>query len=863
MGHVLEHLLPGAARSLLALLCDRLPPGAVVSAVVPDMRAIFAAYERGEVSNDDLNARFVYSYVQPSHHLWCHDLESLTSLFQEAGFRDIEPIDPSEWEPVYWKEGDESRWQCGVRATATGTPTASRWRTAAPRRPPSAPADRRPPVAGGGRRPTSTRDRRGDAAGAGAHAQGGAAEGVGPGPGPGGGRPPRSRRRRPAPPPGPGVRRRSATAPATAAPLRARDVRAVAKQLLPRAPAAGCWPAPCSPPAGSCSAPRPGWASCGAGRASSRPPPSPTGGGRGTTTPLTTSWPTRCNGWRRTADPLRVAVLVAQRRRRRGPGPQPQGAGQAVVAELGGAGHHPARQPRRPAAPVPRPPHPVGRLGRGRLRGTTSTGSRASPTTPASWCSSRPATSSPPTASTRWPATPAATRSSTSSYWDDDVGAVGSVGGFRHDPRFRPGWSPDMLAQRQLRRPLVRHPAGPVRPRRGRAAALGAGPAVGDAAAQPARRDPGLPRHPGARPPPRRRDDTVDEQGLAVVNAHLAERGVPAEATLVGGQVRLRWDLAERPRVSRSSSPPATTGPWSAAACASLARTDYPDFDVVVDRQRRGHGGERGLVRASSADLDLAVHWWTEPFNYSAVNNLGAAKASGDVLVFLNDDTEVLDPGWMTELVGWARQPDIGVVGLQLLDRDGELQHAGAIARPRRASPTTSSRAWRPAIPTPARAAPTWYRNVLAVTGACLGVEPGPVRGDGRLRRALHAVRQRRRPRPRRPPPGPPQPVLAARRRAPPRVGHPRHPRPATRTSSPATGATSSGSSAATPTSRPTCRWAAGCPSCGAATSRRPPTACRCPLGRNFEAFRQKSDSGEAYMLAGTCRARPRSTSGR
>src|SRR5205085_8776624 len=121
MGHVLEHLLPGAARSLLSLLCDRLPAGAVVSAVVPDMRAIFAAYDRGEVSNDDLNARFVYSYVQPSHHLWCHDLESLTALFHEAGFGDVEPIDPSEWEPVYWKEGDEARWQCGVRAAAVGT----------------------------------------------------------------------------------------------------------------------------------------------------------------------------------------------------------------------------------------------------------------------------------------------------------------------------------------------------------------------------------------------------------------------------------------------------------------------------------------------------------------------------------------------------------------------------------------------------------------------------------------------------------------------------------------------------------------------------------------------------------------------
>src|SRR3954465_1592283 len=67
MGHFLEHLMPQDARAVLSLMVDRLPPGATVSAVTPDMREIFRAYDRGEISNDMLNASFVYSYVQPSH----------------------------------------------------------------------------------------------------------------------------------------------------------------------------------------------------------------------------------------------------------------------------------------------------------------------------------------------------------------------------------------------------------------------------------------------------------------------------------------------------------------------------------------------------------------------------------------------------------------------------------------------------------------------------------------------------------------------------------------------------------------------------------------------------------------------------
>ncbi len=93
MGHVMEHLMPGYALTLFRLLNERLRPGAVVSVVTPDMRAIFEAYLSGEITNEHLNASFIYSYVQPSHHVWCYDQASLTELFRRAGFEEIEVID--------------------------------------------------------------------------------------------------------------------------------------------------------------------------------------------------------------------------------------------------------------------------------------------------------------------------------------------------------------------------------------------------------------------------------------------------------------------------------------------------------------------------------------------------------------------------------------------------------------------------------------------------------------------------------------------------------------------------------------------------------------------------------------------------
>lgn len=117
MGHFIEHFRRDDACALLRLIGSRLPVGARVSAVVPDIRAVFDAYVKGDVDNETLNGLYVYSYVQPSRHRWCHDVHSIVALFRDAGFGDVGAIDPLTWPPVYWKTGPDSRYQCGAVGT--------------------------------------------------------------------------------------------------------------------------------------------------------------------------------------------------------------------------------------------------------------------------------------------------------------------------------------------------------------------------------------------------------------------------------------------------------------------------------------------------------------------------------------------------------------------------------------------------------------------------------------------------------------------------------------------------------------------------------------------------------------------------
>ena len=69
-------------------------------------------------------------------------------------------------------------------------------------------------------------------------------------------------------------------------------------------------------------------------------------------------------------------------------------------------------------------------------------------------------------------------------------------------------------------------------------------------------------------------------------------------------------------------------------------------------------------------------------FNFAAMNNAAIAQARGEVIVLLNNDTDVLDPGWLAEMVSHALRPEIGAVGAKLLYGDGRVQHCGITLGP-------------------------------------------------------------------------------------------------------------------------------------------------------------------------------------
>ncbi len=118
-------------------------------------------------------------------------------------------------------------------------------------------------------------------------------------------------------------------------------------------------------------------------------------------------------------------------------------------------------------------------------------------------------------------------------------------------------------------------------------------------------------------------------------------------------------------------------------ACVESIRsvTDYPrdKLAFVIIDNGSDQADALALLDRLSREPGVLVLRDPSPFNYARLNNVAAAAATADVLVFLNNDTEAVEPGWLRAMAGWAATPGIGVVGPKLLYPDRTIQHAGVV----------------------------------------------------------------------------------------------------------------------------------------------------------------------------------------
>nr|WP_314876135.1 glycosyltransferase family 2 protein [uncultured Pseudomonas sp.] len=144
--------------------------------------------------------------------------------------------------------------------------------------------------------------------------------------------------------------------------------------------------------------------------------------------------------------------------------------------------------------------------------------------------------------------------------------------------------------------------------------------------------------------------------------------------------LRAHWPLPEKlPRVSVIV--PTRDQYKLLRACIEglLNNTDYPDLEVIiVDNQSSDPETLAYLTDVKDRGVVLLSHPY--PFNYSTINNRAASIATGELICLVNNDIEIIDSGWLKEMVTQALRPRVGAVGAKLLWPNGMVQHGGVVA---------------------------------------------------------------------------------------------------------------------------------------------------------------------------------------
>jgi GT2 family glycosyltransferase len=214
--------------------------------------------------------------------------------------------------------------------------------------------------------------------------------------------------------------------------------------------------------------------------------------------------------------------------------------------------------------------------------------------------------------------------------------------------------------------------------------------------------------------------DAFDAGRRAVADA-LRRRGIEGtvDETELAGVYRIRRDLLGTPTVSVVIPTRGSRGRvWGcerifvhhavASLLADRSSRCRLEFVVVAD-QPLDSVVERGLRMLAGERLVLVP--FDQPFNFSAKVDAGARAATGDYLLILNDDTELIEPASIDEMVGIAQEPDVGLVGAKLLYGDGTLQHGGHVYNH---TIDHALRGWDGAHPGP--------QHLLAIARECAGV---------------------------------------------------------------------------------------------------------------------------------------------
>ena len=110
----------------------------------------------------------------------------------------------------------------------------------------------------------------------------------------------------------------------------------------------------------------------------------------------------------------------------------------------------------------------------------------------------------------------------------------------------------------------------------------------------------------------------------------------------------------------------------------SIEKSSYKNYEIIIVENNSTEDATFAYYKKIESDK-IRIVYWSDEFNYSAINNFGVKHARGDYLLLLNNDVEVITTDWLEELTANCQRKDVGIVGTRLYYPDDTIQHAGIV----------------------------------------------------------------------------------------------------------------------------------------------------------------------------------------
>ncbi len=172
------------------------------------------------------------------------------------------------------------------------------------------------------------------------------------------------------------------------------------------------------------------------------------------------------------------------------------------------------------------------------------------------------------------------------------------------------------------------------------------------------------------------------EAGKRALEGHLARTGRSGQVEILPqwGMYHIHYDVPEDALVSVIIPNKDQAERLHTCVQSIMETSDWKNLEVIIVE----NGSTEEKTQQTYDNLmqtypQVKVVTYMDAFNYSAVNNFGVSKASGSYLLLLNNDTRLIEPGSIREMVGHCSRPETGCVGAKLLYPNGTVQHGGIV----------------------------------------------------------------------------------------------------------------------------------------------------------------------------------------